>query len=159
MAVRALGVRPADVAGQLRRAPGVVAAWLVVLLLTPAVAHGLTAAPLRPDQGLAITGSQITGAPLFPGATGDVTFTVRNRNDHAVRVDRALLTGVRSTSHRGCSRDHFTLHAGVVRPTTIGPGSSATVVVVGGLGMATTAPEDCRGVTIRVAATLSGSRV
>lgn len=134
-----------------------IAGWIGVLLLTPAVAHGLTSVPTGPAEGLEITGSAVRGTPLFPGRTGDITFTVRNRKDHPVRVDTARLTGVTATSAPGCSGDHFTLPGGVVRSVTLDPGASATVVVVGGIAMDRTAPEACQGVTISVAATLSGS--
>lgn len=146
-------------AGRLARTVAVVVAWAAVVVLTPAVAHGVwSPGGGETDQGLEITGSDLVGTPLYPGAAGDVAFTVRNRNDHPVRVDTAQLSGVEGVSRSGCGAEHFTIETGTVAPVVIAGGGSATVVVVGGLAMTRTAPPACQGVTISVSGALAGSR-
>jgi hypothetical protein len=164
-----------------RRAHAAPCSWLiaahrpsraVVLVATTAllpvgagVAYGLWSASGSGDgsamaqtaQALMVTAGSAS-AQLYPGASGDVVFEVTNPNDYAVTVDSGSLTSV--TGPTGCGAEYFSLPLGAVpvAATAIAAGATATVTVVDGITMLSTAPDACQGVTVTVSGTLSGSQ-
>jgi len=115
-------------------------------------AKATTALPLG-----VVAGTVPASAHLYPGATGDVVFSVTNLNPYNVQVTAASLSSV--TGVAGCLAGHFTLNPGTVAPVTINVSSTGTVTVTGGITMNLTAPDACQGVTVAVSGTVSGTQV
>jgi hypothetical protein len=97
---------------------------------------------------------------LYPGATGDVFFSVTNPNLYNVEVNAATASSVTGTSDdTNCPATNFTLNAGSVTAVTINAGLTGTVKVTNGITMVSTAPNACQGVTVTVSGSVSGTQV
>jgi hypothetical protein len=119
----------------------------------PGAAAAISAQPL-----VVVAGT--TTPDLYPGATGDVFFSVTNPNPYNVEVDAATLSSIDGTSDDpNCPGTNFTLNGGSVTAVTINAEQTAAVTVTGGITMETTAPDACQGVTVDVFGSVSGTQV
>jgi hypothetical protein len=149
-----------------RRRTAIVAACSAVAIGVPAVlghagwwvsGPGDGDAQARTAQTLIVVAGGAS-AQLYPGATGDVVFSVYNPNAYDVEIDAASLLGVTGTSDGGCPTSEFTLNVGSVTAVTIDAGQTGPVTVTGGVTMTSTAPDGCQGVTVTVSGTVSGGQ-
>lgn len=138
-------------------------AWVVALALPAGTAFALwTVGGTGNGQAKATTSQNLTvaagtaSAQLYPGAAGDVVFRVTNPNAFAVKVTGISLGAVAGSGT--CGASNFTTAAGTVAPVTVAAGQSADVTVVGGLGMVTAAGNECQGVTVTVAGTVTAAQ-
>ncbi|MFC5381764.1 hypothetical protein [Aquipuribacter nitratireducens] len=148
-----------DRAEQAHRRRTSLVAWCLALALPAAAAAALwSVGGSGPGQGRATTAQDLVvtagtaSSQLYPGGAGDVVFDVANPNPFPVTVTGANLGTV--TGVAACSAANFTTGAGTVTPVSIAANASATVTVVGGLQMLTSAGDGCQGVTVTVDGTL-----
>jgi hypothetical protein len=166
-------VLPAAVAGERgsrgrrrRRAGVVIAAYTAVAVVAAAgvgyalwTASGTGSGEAKAKSAVALTVSAGTAsAQLYPGASGDVVFSLTNPNPYNVSLTGWSGATVTSTSDTvGCPASNFTINAGSITPTTItGSNGTGTVTVTNGITMVSAAPNACQGVTVTVNATLTG---
>lgn len=157
----AVSPKPVNLA---RRWTGV-AAWSATLLVPAGVGYALwSASGTGPGSSKAITAQDLTvsggsaTAQLYPGASGNVVFSVTNPNPYAVDVTAATLDSISAVTGIGCAATDFTLNGGTVTATSISANATATVVVSAGITMKTTAPDGCQGVTVTVTGTVTGTQ-
>ena len=155
---------PAAPADGRRRRRVALLAWLLALALPGGAALALwSVGGAGPGQARATTPQPLTvaagtaSAQLYPGGTGDVVFRVSNPNAFAVRVSGVALGAV--TGSGACGATNFTTATGSVTPVTVAAGQSADVTVVGGLAMVVAAGDECQGVSVTVAGTLTAAQV
>ena len=116
------------------------------------------------------TASATTGA-LYPGATGDLGFSVANPNSYAVNLTRLTAATVSSSDETNCNGATYLLLPEPVAtafaagghvlgsPILVPAGSLAVAGSLPGLvTLSTTAPDACQGVTFAVALAFSGSQ-
>lgn len=149
-----------------RRAVGVLS-WTFALLLPAGVGlalwsatgSGTGPAKARTAQALVLTAGSAV-ADLYPGATGDVRFSVANSNPYPVTVTSGTATAITTVTGGlgACTATDFTLGTGSVASTVIPANGSANVVLTGALTMKLATGDGCQGATVNVTATLNGTQ-
>jgi len=151
-----------------RRGAAVALFTAVVVVFTAGLGYGLWSASgtgngeARAATAVTLTVSTGTAsAQLYPGASGDVVFSVTNPNPYDVSVSAWSGASVTSTSDEtNCPTSNFALSVGSITPTTVNGGSgTGTVTVAGGVSMVSGAPDGCQGETVTVSATLTGTQL
>ena len=137
-------------------------AWTLALAIPAGVGYagwstsgnGDGAAKATSVAGLEVSAGSAVGQ-LYPGASGDVQFRVKNPNPYPVSVTGWTGANVRGTTdNANCGKDYFSLTGGTLATTSIPSGATVTVTVAGAVTMSDQAPDACQGVGVTVNATL-----
>lgn len=100
---------------------------------------------------------------LFPGKTINVTGTLTNPNDYAVKINSVEIVGVTSTKGGGnngaCSGAAANLSATLAATYTLTPGQSASNLPIGSLTMGQNAVKECAGSVITTNLKFNGELV
>lgn len=120
---------------------------------------GPGAAKARTATALTVTIST-AGADLYPGASGDLHFSVTNPNPYAITLTGASTSSISAVigGSGGCTAADFTLPTGTMASTPVPAGGTVPVTVTGGIAMKAAAGDGCQGVDLTVSATLSGTQ-
>jgi hypothetical protein len=141
-------------------------AWTVALVLPAGIGVGYAgwgSSGTGQGEAKATTAASLQVAPgaassqLYPGATGDVKFSVTNPNTYPVTVTGWNTVSITGTDKAGCTAAHFTLNTGTITSPTVAAGATSTVTVTGGIAMTSGAPDACQGAAVTVNATLSAA--
>jgi hypothetical protein len=141
-------------------------AWTLALVLPAGIGVGYAgwgSSGTGSGEAKATTAVSLTVAPgaassqLYPGATGDVKFSVTNPNTYPVTVTGWTAASVTGTDKAGCTAAHFTLNTGTIAAPGVAAGATSTVTVTGGIAMTAAAPDACQGAAVTVNATLSAA--
>lgn len=103
------------------------------------------------------TAGDVTGSPLYPGATGDVVLKVHNPNAFAVHVVNILQVEDADITASGGTGSCDTTGVTYTAPTTvadIAPGYS-TISLTGAVAMDSTSDDGCQGATFEIPVTLT----
>jgi hypothetical protein len=140
-------------------------AWTVALTLPAGAAVALWSVSgsgqgtARGTTAVALTVTAGTApADLFPGAAGDVVFSVTNPNPFPVTLTSGTVTSISQiTGAAGtCQATDFTLGSGSMSGASIAAGGTSTLTLTGAITMASTAGDGCQGAVVSVSGTVSG---
>jgi hypothetical protein len=144
-----------------------VVAWTMAIVVAPvgfavaangwqSVGKGNGTAKATTAVDLQVTAGSAS-SQLYPGASGDVKFSVTNPNTYPVSITGWSGATITGTDKAGCATTDFTLNAGTISSPVVAAGATANVTVAGGITMATGAPNECQGVGVTVNATLNAA--
>jgi hypothetical protein len=118
-----------------------------------ATGSGATTAKAGTTTALTATAS-ITGGPLYPGATADLTVVVTNPN--AVPVTVTTIAAGTVAASAGCSTHGVTVTIPATVNLLVPANGSAPRTLTGAVAMSTASSSDCQGATFTVPVTVGG---
>jgi hypothetical protein len=141
-------------------------AWFMALVLPAGLGYagwstsGTGAGAAKATQATSIiVGAGSASAQLYPGAKGDVQFSVQNPNTYPVKVTGWVTPGVTGTDKgAACGPENFTVDpAAPFTAVDVAPGATVTVTVPNGVTMVAAAGDGCQNAAVTVNATLSAA--
>lgn len=134
----------------------------VAVALWSASGTGNGGAKALTAQALTVTAASTPTADLFPGASGDLQFTVTNPNPYPISLTAVDYGAVTSSDQANCPAANLTTAAdgNLASPIALNANAVNTpATIADAITLDTNAPDGCQGVTFTVAITLTGAQV
>lgn len=134
----------------------------VAVALWSATGSGNGGAKALTAQALTITAAGAPTADLFPGASGDLQFTVTNPNPYPISLTDVDYGAVTSSDQANCPAANLTTAAdgSLAAPIALNANAVNTpATIADAITLDVNAPDGCQGVTFTVAITLTGTQV